>query len=304
MNQIIAKYKNGNYTTILCADGTKIRMNNLDNLTPMFAESIDLNLTERCDGACNFCYLDCNESKPHGNLNHPILDTLHPGTELAINGNDLTHPDLEDFLIRMKDKGVFVNITINQRHIAANLNTLKDWQDRKLIWGIGISLKDSTDPKLFEATSTLNNTVLHVIDGCFTKDDLVNLSDHNIRVLILGYKRKGRGEPYYLKHKDEIEANIKYLSEHLMEYKENFLGFAFDNLSVENLKVRNMVDEETWKAYYMGEEGTYTFFLDIVNNKYAISSLETKHVFDIKDTDTVDTMFTHVRSIATDTKTI
>ena len=56
------------------------------------------------------CYLSCTEDKPHADLTNPIFDTVHPGTEMAINANDMTHPGLEDFLIKMKDKGVFAEL--------------------------------------------------------------------------------------------------------------------------------------------------------------------------------------------------
>ena len=48
--RLLTKYKNGNYIVRLYEDGTKIRMNNLDNLTPLFAESIDVTITEKCSG--------------------------------------------------------------------------------------------------------------------------------------------------------------------------------------------------------------------------------------------------------------
>ena len=112
----IATYKNGNYNVRLFDDGTKIRFNKLDNLTPAFAESMDITITEKCDGKCPFCYLDCKETGKHADLNQPFFDSLHAGTELALNGNDMTHPDLDNFLIRMHNKGVFCNITLNQKH--------------------------------------------------------------------------------------------------------------------------------------------------------------------------------------------
>lgn len=56
MSKLIAKYKNGNYTVRLFSDGTKIRMNKLDNLTPEFAESIDCTITTKCNGGCQYCF--------------------------------------------------------------------------------------------------------------------------------------------------------------------------------------------------------------------------------------------------------
>ena len=299
--KLLAKYKNGNYIVRLFDDGTKIRMNDLDNLTPDFAESMDVTVTERCSGTkdsplCKYCYLNCNETKPHADLTNPIFDTVHPGTEMAINANDMTHPGLEDFLIKMKDKGVFINITINQKHLRQNVEKLRDWQNRELVWGIGISLTDSTDSILWE--NGLKNTVVHVIDGCFSKDGLENLADHNVKLLMLGFKHKGRGVEYYETHADEVDRNIDYLDKHLMENKDRFNGIGFDTLATIDLHMEEKVGSEKWTLHNMGAEGAYTFFVSLVDNTYAISSMETENIFPIKEDDTLDSMFKHVREVA------
>lgn len=292
MSKLIAKYQNGNYTVRLFDNGTKIRMNDLDNLTPEFAESMDVTITTKCNGGCKYCYLNCNEQGVHADLTDPIFDSVHAGTEMAINANDLSHPGLEEFLIKMKDKGVVTNITINQKHLMINVDTLKDWQDRQLVWGIGISLTDSSDPRLLEAMSKLNNTVLHVIDGCLTKQDLDNLANHDVKMLILGFKHKGRGIDYYNDHKEEVDSNIEYLKNHLYDYRDLFNGFGFDNLSTLDLEIQKLVTPEQWETNHMGEEGEFTFFYDAVNKKFAISSMETE-MFD--KLDTFDDMFKEVR---------
>lgn len=292
MAKLLAKYTNGNYVVRLFDDGTKIRMNNLDNLTPNFAESIDLEITSVCNGNCGYCYMNCTPQGQHANLNDPILDTLHPGTELAINGNDLTHPDLEDFLIRMRDKGVIVNMTINQKHLAPNINKLANWQNQKLLWGIGVSLIDSNDPNLVENVHKLQNVILHVIDGLFTKEDMENLKDKDIKLLMLGYKYVGRGIQYYEEHKETIDSNIEYLKENLFKNQKWFKGIGFDNLSLEHLDIKSQVTGADWDLHFMGEEGAYTFFIDLPHRKFAVSSLETTK-YDALDS--VDEMFHFVR---------
>ena len=198
----------------------------------------------------------------------------------------------------MKDKGVFVNATINQLHLISNIDKLKDWQERKLIWGIGISLVNSKDKKFIEAIKQLKNVVVHTIDGCLTKEDLENLADNDIKLLILGFKHKGRGLDYYKAHKEEVDNNIAYLKEHLYDYKSKFCGFGFDNLANDHLGIRERVGENKWSIYHMGEEGEFTFFVDAVNKTYSISSMETEHIFPIEENDTLDTMFHKVREIA------
>lgn len=294
MPKLIAQYTNGNYDVALFDDGTKIRRNDLDNLTPSFAESNDITITTKCNGGCKYCYLGCNEQGQHADLNQPFFDTLHPGQEIALNANDLSHPDLEAFLERMKKQGVICNLTINQRHLKEHLQTLKDWQDRKLIWGIGISLINSKDDILW--TNGLKNTVVHCIDGLITKEDMKNLSNHNISLLILGYKVLGRGIDYYNENKQTIQANIDYLQDIVAIYGNSFRVIAFDNLALEHLKLHTKIPKEQWELNYMGDEGSYTFFIDAVNKKFAVSSLAEEQ-YDYTPDMTVDDMFRFVQSI-------
>lgn len=294
MPKLIAQYTNGNYDVALFDDGTKIRRNDLDNLTPSFAESNDITITTKCNGGCKYCYLGCNEQGQHADLNQPFFDTLHPGQEIALNANDLSHPDLETFLERMKKQGVICNLTINQRHLKEHLQTLKDWQDRNLVWGIGISLINSKDDILW--TNGLKNTVIHCIDGLITKEDMENLSNHNISLLILGYKVLGRGIDYYNENKQTIQANIDYLQNIVAIYGDSFRVIAFDNLALEHLKLHTKIPKEQWELNYMGDEGSYTFFIDAVNKKFAVSSLAEEQ-YDYTPDMTVDDMFRFVQSI-------
>ena len=119
-------------------------------------------------------------------------------------GNDLSHPDLEDFLIRMKNQKVIANITVNQRHLIKCFDKIKDWQDRDLVKGIGVSLIEPTD-ELLNLIKQLKNVVIHTICGLLTESQIEKLKDKNINLLILGYKQVGKGVEYYEKHKEEIE---------------------------------------------------------------------------------------------------
>ena len=295
MKKIIAKYKNGNYNVCLMDDGTKIRMNKLDNLTPAFAESIDCTITTKCNGGCPYCYLGCNENGVHADLNQPFFDTLHAGQELALNGNDLSHPDLITFLLRMKRKGVVCNITVNQKHFIEMYHSLYAMSRLGLIHGVGVSLTDSNDPKLYYVLKDFPNVVVHVIDGLFTCQDILNMGNKGIKLLILGYKRIGRGEDYFDTHEKTIEDNIKFLHDNIKEISECFKVVSFDNLAIEHLGMKDHLSKEEWDKLYMGDEGRYTFYIDAVNHKYAVSSLSTTQ-YDLLDN--VDDMFNHVREVA------
>ena len=133
-NKIIGQYQNGNYIVTIYEDGTKIRENNLEELIPSFAESIDLTITNKCDGLCGFCYMDCNPNKPHAELllnRDNLWNSLHPYIELALNVNDMTHPELNDFLLLLKEKNVIPNITINMRHLNSNYYKILELIDKK-----------------------------------------------------------------------------------------------------------------------------------------------------------------------------
>jgi len=293
MKDILATYINGNYNVVLLNDGTKIRYNDLDNLTPSFAESIDCNITEKCDGNCGYCYLGCTVNGKHADLSQPFFDTLHRGQELALNGNDLTHPQLEEFLIRMKDKGVICNLTVNQIHFIRCIDKLRDLNQRGLIYGLGVSLVNSNDEKLYEYLKEFPNAVLHTIDGLLSSEDIYNLSDKNIKLLILGYKVLGRGDEYYHKHRTEIVHNINWLKDNIIFLRDKFEVISFDNLAIEHMDLKNKVSRDVWNYSYMGDEGSYTFYIDAVNKQYALSSLSLER-YNLKDT--VDEMFMDIRT--------
>lgn len=239
MKNVLTTYTNGNYHVTLLNDGTKIRYNRLDNLTPAFAESIDCNITERCDGGCGYCYLGCNEDGKHADLNQSFFDTLHRGQELALNGNDLSHPQLKEFLIRMKNQGVICNLTVNQIHLIRCIDKIRELVNEELIYGLGVSLVNSADSRLYYYLKEFPNAVLHTIDGLLSSENIYNLSDKNIKLLILGYKVLGRGDDYYNKHHDEIENNIEWLKNNIMYLKNAFNVISFDNLAIEHLDLKN-----------------------------------------------------------------
>lgn len=139
-------YKNGNYSVWILEDGTKVRETEEDDFIPAFAENCDCKITDKCDGGCPFCYERCTPNGKHGDiLNYRFLDTVHPYTELAINGNDMSHPDLIPFLYKLREKKVIANITVNQIHFEKHQDLIRDLVDKRLIFGLGISLKEPTE---------------------------------------------------------------------------------------------------------------------------------------------------------------
>lgn len=286
-------YKNGNcITTINLINGTKKHKTIDDDATEFkfdFAESADVCITEKCDGCCKWCYAGCTPQGKHADLNAKFLDTLHPYTELAINGNDLSHPDLLPFLEKMAKKHILVSMTVNQMHFERHFDFICNLVRVGLIKGLGVSLVHPTE-EFIEKIKRFPTAVIHIIAGILTKEDLDKLANNNLKILILGYKTmKNRGKTYYESgHKEEIDTKIKWLSDNLGSYLDKFKVVAFDNLCIEQLNVRKIIGEEMWKKHYMGDDGTHTFYIDLVNKKFAKTSISDKQ-YDLLDN--VDDMF-------------
>lgn len=288
---IIGKYKNGNYTVKIYDNGTKVRETEEDEFIPAFSECCDVKITDKCDGGCAFCYEGCTTNGKHGDLNAEFLNHLHPYTEIAINGNDLTHPDLIQFLNRMKEQKVIVNMTVNQKHFERKYDFIKGLSEQRLIHGVGISLHKMTE-EFINLAKSIPNTVIHVINGIITPEEVEQLSNKNLKMLILGYKCLRRGEEYYKNEENVILANQKWMREHIGEIINRFKVVSFDNLSIEQLDVRRLLSDEEWEEFFMGEDSEFTFYIDLVEKKFGENSLATER-FDLMDN--IDDMFNKIR---------
>lgn len=288
MNRLLGVYKNGNYSVKILTDETKIRETEEDDFIPSFAENCDVKITDKCDGGCPFCYEGCTSNGRHGDiLNQKFLDTLHPYTEMAINGNDLTHPDLIPFLEKLHEKKVIANMTVNQIHFERCQDNIRDLVDRHLIFGLGISLKNPT-PEFIELVKQYPNAVIHTINGILSPSDVEMLSGHNLKMLILGYKQLRRGVDWYTTDHENIVVKQMWLKENLDSILSKFNVVSFDNLAINQLDVKRLMSEEEWQEFYMGDDGNYTFYLDLVEGNFGKNSLATER-FPIMDS--IDEMF-------------
>lgn len=286
-------YKNGNYTVLIFDDGTKIRRTDDDEFIPAFSECCDVKITDKCSQNCSFCYEGCALSGKHGDLfKYPFVNQLHPYTELALNGNDMDHPDLDDFLQLLKKQHVFANITVNQNQFLKNYDYIKDLQKNGLIHGIGVSLQKATKD-FIEKIKTVPNIVLHTINGILTAEDISTLKDNDIKILILGYKDLQRGISYKESNKNLIEQNQKYLYDNLDKMSSWFKVVSFDNLALDQLNVKRLLTDEEWENFYMGDDGGFTFYIDLVKGEFAKNSLSQER-FPIGEL-TIDEMFNKIR---------
>lgn len=299
---ILGKYKNGDYSVVMLSDGTKVRYNDKDSFNPIKPESMDLKITNKCygngNGLCAMCHECSNPEGKHGDvLNLPFLDTLLPYTEIAIGGgNPLLHPDLIQFLKGLKTRKLIANMTVNQWTFMQSLDYIKSLVDKKLIYGVGVSLTDPND-KFIEAVKEFPNVVIHVINGIVSREHMQKLANNGLKILILGYKEFGRGNEFYADSGDEINILKREMYDALPDIINDcwFKCVSFDNLAIKQLDPKRLMSEDEFSEFFMGSDGEYTMYVDAVNREYAMSSTSVKRwpiTNDIKD------MFEHVKECA------
>lgn len=293
---LLGVYKNGNFATKIFSDGTKIRETEDDEFIPEFAENMDIKISNYCDMGCKFCHEGSTKNGKHGDvLNQKFIETLHPYQEVALGGGDATsHPDLIPFLHKLKDRKVIVNMTVNQQHFEQKQELIKKLVDEKLIYGLGVSLVNPTD-EFISLIQQYPNAVIHVINGILKPSDVEMLSDKNLKMLILGYKQLRRGGEWYSEDHENIIIKQMWLKENLGGIIERFKVVSFDNLAIDQLEVKRLMSQEEWDEFYMGDDGSMTYYIDMVEQKFARSSTaDFNRRYDLLDS--VDEMFKKIVS--------
>lgn len=301
----IVKYKNGNYFVILnTVTGTKIRENQENFFEAAFPESMDLKITNKCHNGCAFCHENSTCDGKHGDIMSPsFIDKLHPYTEIAIGGgNPLEHPDLVPFLEKLKTLKMIPSMTIRQNDFMNNLEFITELADKKLIYGLGISLVDANQNGFIEAVQKFPNAVIHIINGIVTIQDLEELRYRGLKILILGYKEFRRGENLY--EDSNARKRIDDLKQSLYNYLPEIVNHdwfdvvSFDNLAINQLNPQQLMSKEAWEEMYMGDDGidgkmtSASMYIDMVNREFARNSCAVER-WPIMDN--IDDMFKKVR---------
>lgn len=275
---LIGEYWNGNYGVQIFEDGTKIRTSNTSSFQPLFPECIDIKITNKCDLGCSWCHESSTIDGEHADLdNIPFINSLRPSTELAIGGgNPMSHPNLKPFLSLLRSRGIIANITVSQKHFMDNYPKIRAWQMAGLLHGVGISLSDSYKDEFKSNLSCTPNAVLHVINGLFSVEDVKSLCHTNAKILILGYKRFGRGESFFNSQELQTLTDNAITTRKLIHSKmmtRIFPVVSFDNLALEQLKIKDCMPKEEWDKFFMGDDGGFTMYIDMVKREFARCSV-------------------------------
>lgn len=289
---LLGHYKNGNYSVFIMKDGTKIRKSpEGEGFIPEKPESMDLLITKKCECNCEFCHEGATPNGKNGDiLNVSFLDTLLPYTEIAIGGGDVfLHPDFIPFLKRCKERNLICNTTVHQMQFIKYQKEIRELTDEGLLYGIGVSVFDPTED-LLGKLEEYPNAVVHIINGIQSIRSIQKMYDRDLKVLILGYKEFRRGLDFY---SPAVEARKNAMYNELPEIIKHFKVVSFDNLAIKQLDVKRIVPD--WDRFYMGDDGQFTMYIDLVNKQFAkcsVAPLNERYPLtgDIKD------MFTKIRA--------
>ena len=290
--KLLNRYKDGNIKVEIFDDGTRI-IDIPDGEKPdlQFPLSMDFKITNWCDQMCPMCHEMSNPEGKHGDImNLKFIDSLRAGTEMAIGGGKVTsHPQLKEFLQKLKSKGVLPSITVHQNEFVDKVNLLNELIEEDLIYGLGVSYLKPYD-MMWKAVAENENAVVHLIAGIHGKDVFDYLSQFNCKILILGYKNWGRGANL-LKNEGlskDIQDKIDWLKKNLKKYMSKFKVVSFDNLAIKQLDVKNILTDNEWQEFYQGDDGTMTMYVDGVKQQFAMTSTSPTR-YDLLDN--IDDMF-------------
>lgn len=282
---IISNYINGNSNVTIYDEGTRhITYPSNEKLSIDTPLNIDIKVTNKCSlgynpktdsSICSFCH---ESARTDGGfcdfeLLKSKLKGLPKGLELAIGANSISESFI-DFLRWTSDQGYINNLTINQFHIKKYATEIRYLLSDKLIYGLGISLRDAKLlANLPEDIIKYPNTVIHVIAGLDNPGDIQTLLINEIsnKILILGYKTFGFGDTYFEDNKSDIQDNILQwrlqIANLINLSKDNII--SFDNLALDQLLIKDIVSDDQWDTFYQHE---FSMYINAPDGLYSESS--------------------------------
>ena len=93
----------------------------------------------------------------------------------------------------------------------------------------------------------------------------------------------------------DIKTKQHWLYVNLEFILKRFNVVSFDNLAIEQLNVKRLLSNEEWDEFYQGDDGSSTYYIDMVERKFARSStVDFNKRYDLMDS--VDDMFRKIVS--------
>jgi hypothetical protein len=185
------------------------------------------------------------------------------------------------FLKQLKSWGFIANLTVNQGHLIRFKLDLLTLINKNLVKGLGISVNpvslanDAQKIVIRQLQSATPHIVFHVIAGVHDFSVIEQLKEFDYcKLLVLGYKDYGFGSNY---HNAKTDSGIVRWQQQI----HTVFGKAtlcFDNLAIEQLKIRRFFTDEEWAEFYMGDDFTHSMYCDAVKKEYAPTSRSPQRV--------------------------
>lgn len=269
---MLYKYSNGNAVVQIDEDGTRtIEYEN--ELKLEYPLNIDIRVQTICPlgynpntgkAICDFCHesatTDGTECDYDALLNK--LSDLPQGIELAIGCNIFTD-GLYKFLKDCYNRGYICNLTVNQLSLKKSEILLINAVNNCYVRGVGISYRNITDFIIPEYFKQYENTVIHVIAGIDDIDEVMKLDVK--KILVLGEKDFGF-------NKGKVDLTSHSHRKWFMYVRKLFDIFevvSFDNLALEQLKIKRFLPDAEYERFYQGE---HSFYINAVSQTYSRSS--------------------------------
>lgn len=285
---LLKQYQNGNTLVSLYSDGTREVTTQDNEFKFEYPMNIDIRLSSYCPygknsntgkAVCSFCHESAVTDKTMKGTDFSLLkqrleelpETL--GLELAIGINyfDKQNCANTEFIRWASFKGFVVNITVNSMNLSRSVvQRLRELIDEGAIKGLGVSYRPNIE--LPRAILDYPNIVVHVIAGIDNILDVHKLHLQGVKkILILGEKDFGFNKGNVILSSGSHQDWRRLLPRLI----EKFEVVSFDNLALEQLKVKSLLESmehkalDDWDTFYQGE---HSFYINAVDNYFAPSS--------------------------------
>jgi hypothetical protein len=263
-------WRNGGWQVELYSDGTKVRTEVDPRQPPLLPEQMDFKLTDWCDAGCAWCHEKSTPKGAHGSVERSLalLRELPPGVEIAIGGGDpLSHPEFERFVRGLRSLGLVPSVTVNGRHLERHRDVLERLTGQGQLFGVGVSYSKEHGLPQWDYP----HMVLHLIAGV-DHPSVLDEANRRMKVLLLGYKRFGRGQKLFEVRAQEVQQTLSAWYRELFHVAQSH-HLSFDNLAIEQLKPERLFSScLDYEQRYMGPEGQFSMYLDAVTETFALSS--------------------------------
>jgi hypothetical protein len=158
-------------------------------------------------------------------------------------------------------------VTVNGRHFERHRDVLERLTREGQLFGVGISYSKEHGIPDWD----YEHMVLHLIAGV-DAPSVLDEAKKPLKVLLLGYKRFGRGAKLFEVRTKEVQDTLAAWYRELFVVAQNH-HVSFDNLAIEQLKPERLFkDPAAYQRQYMGPEGQFSMYIDAETETFALSS--------------------------------